>query len=329
MAKNFDLGIMFRCLRAPEELVAFVQKTEAIGFDEVWVVEDCFFAGGVSSMTMTLARTEHIKVGLGIMPAVSRNAAFTAMEIAALARLFPGRTLPGLGHGVGEWMKQIGAFPKSQLAALEEVTATVRDLLRGKLVNYDGKHVHLRDVQLEFPPDDVPPISLGVRGPKSLQVSGRVADGTILAEYASPAYVKWAIEQIKVGQQQAGRKNEAHRVTVYAWCLIDEDRENAINKLRPRIADGLASGNLHAYLAPLGITEDVQKLLDEGGVDKLASDMPEEWITQLAVVGTPDDCRDAIQKLADAGADSVVFVPVEDDLGTLEQIGSSLLPLFS
>ena len=44
------------------------------------------------------------------MRAVARNAAFTAMEIAALAELYPARLIIGLGHGMAGWMRQIGAY---------------------------------------------------------------------------------------------------------------------------------------------------------------------------------------------------------------------------
>jgi 5,10-methylenetetrahydromethanopterin reductase len=55
MQKNFDLGTMFRCQNSPEELVRYVQKAENAGFDKVWIVEDCFFAGGIASVATALA----------------------------------------------------------------------------------------------------------------------------------------------------------------------------------------------------------------------------------------------------------------------------------
>lgn len=96
------LGVMLRRELRPEHAVDFSRRTEAAGFDALWIVEDCFFAGGIS--TVTLARTERIQVGLGITPAVARSPAFSAMEFAALARYFPGRFLAGIGHGVTAWL---------------------------------------------------------------------------------------------------------------------------------------------------------------------------------------------------------------------------------
>jgi alkanesulfonate monooxygenase SsuD/methylene tetrahydromethanopterin reductase-like flavin-dependent oxidoreductase (luciferase family) len=75
--------------------------------------------------------------------------------------------------------------------------------------------VRLDEVELEHPPANPPPIYTGVRGPKSLKLSGEVADGTILVERSGPTYVRWARERIDEGRQAAGRTDE-HRVTVYA-----------------------------------------------------------------------------------------------------------------
>src|SRR5688572_22018758 len=194
-----SLGIMFQREYPPEELIAFTKATEALGMDELWVVEDCFYAGGIAQAATVLAHSERIRVGLGIMPAVARNPAFTALEIASLARIAPKRLMAGIGHGVTAWMEQIGALPKSQLAALEETTLALKGILSGNNYSLDGKWAQLKDVKLVHPLSSIPPIYLGVRSEKSLQLSGRFADGSILAEGSSPAYIRWAKEQIALG----------------------------------------------------------------------------------------------------------------------------------
>lgn len=135
------------------EVAAWIEQS---GVDEVWLAEDCFFAGGIAAAGAALASTERITVGLGILPAVARNAAFTAMEIAALADLFPGRITVGLGHGMPDWMRQIGAAPRSPLTALGEHLSAVRDLLAGGTVTVEGDYVRLDRVALDHPPALVP-----------------------------------------------------------------------------------------------------------------------------------------------------------------------------
>lgn len=298
-----SLGFMIRREIFPENLPDVAQRIEQAGFDEVWVVEDCFYGSGIASATAALASTEKIKVGLGIMPAVARNPAFTAMEIATLGRIYPERFLPGIGHGVGAWMQQIGAFPASQLVALEETVQVVRLLLRGETVSFMGKHVQLNDVTLEFAPNPVPPVSLGVRGPKSLAISGRVADGTILAEGSSPAYIKWARTQINA--------DTPHRVTVYVLCDFGD---NAHQNARRILAGIMAEERTHVHFEPMGIVPEIKRLVEAGTLQK---DMPDTWVEELAVL--PETGQATIERLRAAGADSVVLVPIEDDLATITE----------
>ncbi len=306
---EIPLGIVFRPERPPEEMPAFARRAEDVGFDEVWIWEDCFYSGGIALASAALAATERTSVGLGIMPAVARNAAFAAMEIATLARLYPGRFLPGFGHGIAAWMRQVGAFPNSQLAALEEVTVTVRAILAGEPVTFAGTEVQLADVQLTHPPDPVPPISLGVRGPKSLALSGRSAGGTILADGSPAAYVAWAREQIEKGRREAGR-DDAHRLTVYALACAGETTEEAREELRPVLAASLYPGYLDTHLEPLGILPQVEALRQSGDMAHFAAQMPDQWIDQLALAGTSDDWLTAVDRYVTAGADALVLVPL-------------------
>ncbi|MBZ0315850.1 MAG: LLM class flavin-dependent oxidoreductase [Anaerolineae bacterium] len=305
------LGLMFQREYPPEELIAFTKEVEKSGLDELWVVEDCFYAGGIAQAATALAHSEKLQVGLGIIPAVSRNPAFTALEIASLARIAPARFLAGIGHGVTEWMQQIGAFPKSQLAAIEEATRAVKGILSGENFSIEGEWARLRDVQLVHPPQVVPPVYLGVRSAKSLQISGRVADGSILAEGCSPAYIRWAREQIEIGRQAEGR-TEHHHITLYIYWSMDEDENVTEGRVRERVAANMAGGHKDPYQEALGIVDDVKALLMAGGVDALRDKMPIEWLHDLAVYGTPETCARTLDNLAAAGADSITLVPLMD-----------------
>jgi 5,10-methylenetetrahydromethanopterin reductase len=302
------IGYVIRPEHPPEDLPELARRVEAAGFDELWLWEDCFWAGGIATVGATLAATSTLRVGLGITPAPMRNPATLAMEIAALERLYPGRVLPGIGHGVAEWMDQIGALPASQLGLLEEVISAVRALLAGEELNVQGRFVKLDRVRLEQPPAQAPPISAGVRRPKSLAVSGRVADGTILAEPAPVEYVRWAREHIAA--------TRPHRLTVYSVYAMDADGTAARASLRPLVAQHLRRGGPHVDALGLGP-------VPEG-------EIPDEWIQRLCVVaGTPEECAEGIQALAAAGADAIPLggpyakPPAED----IERLGRELLPL--
>jgi 5,10-methylenetetrahydromethanopterin reductase len=188
------VGIVFRPQLPPERLREVATAAEAAGLDDLWLWEDCFLEGGLTSATAVLACTGSLRVGLGLMPVPLRNPALAAMEIATLARLFPGRFVPAAGHGVLEWMAQVGARADSPLALLREWVSAVRSLLHAETVTVSGRYVRLDQVTLDWPPQAVPPLLVGARGPKTLAVAGAVADGLVLDAGITLDGVRGAIE---------------------------------------------------------------------------------------------------------------------------------------
>jgi 5,10-methylenetetrahydromethanopterin reductase len=219
------LGVMFDRARPPEDLSGFARELEAVGVDEIWVVEDLGWGGAISAAATALAATGTITVGIGIVPAPLRNPAVLAMELATLARLHPSRLLAGIGHGVGSWMTQVGAGVASPLTLLEESFVAVRALLAGELVELNGRYVHLAGVQLVHPPRTPPPLLAGVMKPRSLALAGRLADGTILAEGTGPQSIAAALGYISAPGP--------HQLVVLTHLCVDDDEDAVERALAP------------------------------------------------------------------------------------------------
>jgi alkanesulfonate monooxygenase SsuD/methylene tetrahydromethanopterin reductase-like flavin-dependent oxidoreductase (luciferase family) len=296
-----EIGMCFDRALPPPLVVEFATRLESGGGGQLWVIEDCFYTAGVSLAAAALAVTERLRVGLGILPAVARNPAVTAMEIATLSALAPGRVLAGIGHGVQDWMAQMGARTPSPLTTLEEVIVAVRRLLSGTQVTLDGRHVHLDRVRLAQPPLDPPPVLAGVRGPRSLAMAGRVADGVVLAEPASPSYVRWALDR-------AGRPARFHVAAFAALCVAD-DRSTAYRRMAPWLAGLLGEPN--TALRALPFFDDLVAHYGSRGADGLVG-MPPEWWVEIGPIGTLEDARAHIDALEAAGAQSIGLFPAPD-----------------
>jgi 5,10-methylenetetrahydromethanopterin reductase len=204
------VGILFRPQLPPERLREFVISAETAGLDDLWMWEDCFLEGGLATATAALAWSSSLRIGLGLMPVPLRNPALAAMEVATLARLFPGRFVPAVGHGVLPWMEQVGARASSPMTLLREWVTATRSLLRGDAVTVSGQYVRLSDVALDWPPAAVPPLLVGARGPKTLALAGELADGLVLDAGISPPGVRQAVERA------AARR--PHEVVVNVLC---------------------------------------------------------------------------------------------------------------
>lgn len=316
-----SLGVGFPREFSADRVTGVARQLEASGVAELWVVEDCFYTTGITLAAAALAVTERLTVGLGILPAVARNPAITAMEIATLAGLAPGRVVAGIGHGMQDWMGQIGARSQSPLTTLAEVLQTVRRLLRGETVTEHGRTVQLTDVLLDQPPAEVPPILAGVRGPRSVAMAGRCADGLVLADGSPPSYVRWARERAAA----PGR----FEVAVLVPTHIDRDQTAARRHAAPRIADLVRS-------APPGVRgepffDDLAALVAERGPDGVLA-APDEWWAQLGAIGTPEDAAAHVAALGAAGTDRVSLALDADPATWAEQarrVGSELVSLLA
>jgi alkanesulfonate monooxygenase SsuD/methylene tetrahydromethanopterin reductase-like flavin-dependent oxidoreductase (luciferase family) len=238
----------------PDEFRDAVLVAEREGLPELWIWEDCFRTSAFAAATAALAWTERLRIGIGIAPMPMRNAAATAMEIATVERLFPGRLLPGLGHGVLPWMGQIGARVASPLTLMREYVPAVRGLLAGEQVDAAGRYVTLDAVRLDYPPASAPLVYAAAEGPKTLRLSGEVADGTVLDSGHTPAEVRAAVDAIRGARADAGRAG-AHDVVSYVVAAFGPDAEaRAISDVgdKPDPADRAVWGDPAAVAAALG-----------------------------------------------------------------------------
>ncbi|ROR91884.1 LLM class flavin-dependent oxidoreductase [Nocardioides aurantiacus] len=221
-------GVVFRPQSPPERLREVVEAADAAeAVDELWLWEDCFLEGGLTAAAAALAWSSRVRVGIGLLPVPLRNPALVAMEVATLARLFPDRFVLGLGHGVLDWMAQVGARAPSPMTLLREHTSAVVALLAGERVTVSGSYVQLDDVALDWPPERLPRLLLGARGPRTVALAGELTDGVLLDAVAGPDEVARARETAQEARRLAGREGEVH-VAAYTQVGAAEVSADAV-----------------------------------------------------------------------------------------------------
>lgn len=301
-----------------DQVLEFARRVDDLGFDELWVVEDLGFRGGVAQAAAVLAATQRVRVGIGILPAAVRNVAFEAMELATLAQLFPGRVDVGIGHGMPPWLSRVGAWPSRPLSLLEAHVTALAALLRGETVTSTGL-VELDEVALDASsrPEAVPDILLGVRGPKSLAVSGRIAAGTVLAEPSTPEYARAALEQIASARP--------HRLVAYNVAAVADTEAEALAQARPGL-EWIGEPDWAPHIAPLDIAEEFAALRARSATRaEFVAALPDEWVARLALAGTPGTVRERVRALGEAGVTSSIMIPMGDDpLAAVESLARVL-----
>jgi alkanesulfonate monooxygenase SsuD/methylene tetrahydromethanopterin reductase-like flavin-dependent oxidoreductase (luciferase family) len=221
---NAPIGVVFRPDFRPDTLRETAAAADRAGVAELWLWEDCFLQGGIAQAAVALASSETLTVGLGVLPAPLRNVVTTAMEIATLEAMFPGRLRVGIGHGVQDWMRQAGAAVASPLTLMREYVTALGDLLAGRSVTLDGRYVRLADVRLDWPPRQPVPVLIGGTGPKTLALAGEIADGVILDSQYTATTVR-ALGHVASGR--AGRGDTRFSTVLFLACSPDEAAESA------------------------------------------------------------------------------------------------------
>lgn len=316
-----NIGMCFDPGYPAADVIDYAERLETAGIDQLWIIEDCFQTAGITLAAAALARTSRLEVGFGILPAVSRNAAVTAMELATLAELAPGRVIGGIGHGVQDWMGQMGARTASPLTTLEEVVDAVKRLLSGERVTVAGKHVTLDDVALDPAPAVVPPILIGARRAMSMALAGRVADGVVLVGGSGPAHVRNCIER-------AGRTGDPNfRVVAFASLCVQPERKLAYRAMAPYVAELL--GEKAPCILEHPNADEIQERFDARGHEGIA-DMPSRWWAEIGPIGTLDDAIAFTGASVAAGVTDVAFFPgpeleeAYDDIGIVTEIAAAI-----
>ncbi|MCK8615315.1 LLM class flavin-dependent oxidoreductase [Gordonia sp. C13] len=330
LPKTATVGVLLPTTTRPADLVDTSVLVEKLGFSELWVGEDYFYLAGPSSAAIALSVTSNITVGIGLVSAVVRHPAVLAMEISTIAGAFPGRLVTGIGHGVPVWTKQMGLYPKSPVTALSTVIETTGRLLAGETLAIDDGPYYFDNVSLVHPlaADQSAPLYAGVVGPKSLEMSGQSADGTIMSMLAGPKYLSFVREKLAEGAARTGRDITTHQIPTFAIYSVSDDREAARADARPVVAHFLDAIGPSAMTDVYGINDDLKEILALDDSAKIAAAIPDEWIDYFAVAGTPAECIDKIRALRDAGATSVVLAPypAEKSVAVLEQTATDVLP---
>ncbi|APA99630.1 LLM class flavin-dependent oxidoreductase [Nocardia seriolae] len=268
------LGAVFRPQNPPERLRDVVRAADETGLDELWLWEDCFLEGGISTAAAALAWSERVRIGVGVLPVPLRNVAVTAMEIATLERMFPGRGIWGVGHGVQEWMEQVGARAASPVTLLREYLDALRGLLDGQRITVKGSYVQLDDVALDWPPTTAPPILAAAKGPKTMRLVGESADGMVLDNSASAERIRAAADIVAAARSES-LAAQPYPIVVYLLAATG-----------PGAADRVA--------AELRAKE-------------------RDAIPDLGVAGDARAIADTVIRWTEAGATSVVLQPTGDE----------------
>jgi coenzyme F420-dependent oxidoreductase len=296
-----DVSLPVAAQPSVDSLVDYARTAERLGYDRAWLPET-WGRDAVTTLTAIAERTDEIGIGSSILNVYSRSPALLGQTAATLAEVSDGRFRLGVGPSgpilVEGWH---GAEFDRPLRRTRETVEVVKRVLSGETVTYDGDVFQLAGFRLRCePPDPVPGVDAAGMGPKAVELAGRFADGWH-ALMVTPDGLRERLADLRRGADLGGRDPADLRVTLSLGCSALSDRERARHLARNHLAfyvggmgtfyrDALARQGYEAT------AEEISRHWANRDREAAMDAIPEALLDDLAVAGTPDECRDRLRE---------------------------------
>ena len=207
--------------RSVAMFAADVKRAEALGWDAALQPDSQLRRRDTYVMLAAAAEaTSHIMLGTLLANPVNRHPTVTASSIATIDELAPGRVL--LGWGVGDTAVRLAGLKPARMAELESSTRLMRKLLDGEAVEVGAA------APARLPHHRPVPIWIAAGGPKTLKMSGGVADGVFIRVGTHAANIARSVELIRAGAKEAGRDPAKVRIAAIFHTVFLDDPERAL-----------------------------------------------------------------------------------------------------
>lgn len=248
------------------------------GFTSYWLADHP--TGGFDALTALAIAGQavpDIELGTAIIPSFPRNPMALAAQVLTTNDALGGRLTLGLGLSHAVMMADLGIEFDKPIRHLREYLSILMPLLHDGEVDYSGELLSCKARVFKKPATPVP-VLVAALGPQALRLTGRLADGTILAWVGTKTVREHIVPTISEAAAAAGRASP-RVVATLPMCVTDD-----VEKVRASIDANLGSyGELPSYRA----------MFEREGVSSPSG---------VAMVGSKAEVEDAIAAMAAAGA---------------------------
>lgn len=329
MAQRMALYLQDRHSIAHE--IEIVQYAEQRGFSEIWQADTRLARDCVVMMGALLQATDDIRIGAGVLPIYTRNAAVIAASFSTMWEL-GGLTSDGQSRvmlGLGAWWEpiasRVGVDRKRPLKAMRENVEAIRQLFTMEEVTYDGEFVKLDQVRLDVAFGEVSardiPIYIGATGPKMMELTGEICDGAVLNYIVPTDYIEAAVDQLAEGARRAGKTiDDIDRPELLVCSLSDDDPHSAIMEGKKLLAYYLGTEPhiMKASKVDPDLVARVQEVVGwpatEADYAKAAHLIPDDVVDTVMAVGSSGKCREKVAAYIEAGVTCPILFPMMDDI---------------
>lgn len=309
----------------------YVVEAERLGADFVWTAE-AWGHDAVTPLAFVAARTSRIRLGTGIIQAGTRTPALIAMTAMSLAAMSNGRFVLGLGVSgpqvIEGWH---GLRFDRPVLRMRETVEIVRRAIRGERLEYHGQVYELplpggegKALRSAARPQPDIPIYLATLSPRSLEITGEIADGWLGTSFM-PEHADIFFQHIATGAARVGRTLADLDLHAGGAVAFGDDLPAMIARRRPGLAFSLGAMGSRAHnfyndayrrAGYPDVAGEVQRLWLEGRRDDATARVPDEMVIQTNLIGTEAMVRDRVRAYRNAG---ITTLRVEPDGATIDE----------
>ena len=287
-----------------EELPAFYQAADRMGFDSLWVTEMLFNRAWTGSrgldpfgvLAAAAAVTSRIRLGTAVLWPLRQPILSLANETANIDQLSRGRLSLGLSNGTWPGERDRDARRPRVGGRFKETITVLKALWSEPEVSFKGSHFNLRSASVDYRPVQAGgiPIIVGGVTSASVNLAATLADGWVHPSGGVPEGVERGCQIVRQLAGRAGRDPDSLELIKIIYLSIDNDRDRAREPMAQYLG-GFYRGHYN--------------------VDR--------W----CAFGPPGECAAFIRRFLEAGFTTVMLCMARPDVEQLERLHREVVPL--
>jgi 5,10-methylenetetrahydromethanopterin reductase len=312
-------------------------------FTRVWTNDNLEYRSVLASSAAILACLP-VKLGTAVAVPYFRNPIDVAMAFATMSELANGRDISlGLGPGSRSILTRHVVRTKP-LAIMAELALALRALFAGDTLTTSdlpvlAEYFHLNADHYTLRFKTQAPIHLyygpSLLKPAVLDLIARHFDGVVLQTLYGIDDMEASLARLDSARSQSGAKQPL-RKTMLVNASVSRDGA-AARRHAKRFVSHIVSGWPDDVLTAKGIDPKAiqavrQAYAENRGVDSASALTPDEAVERLIISGTPDECRDRLQRLFQLAArhgfgEITIGVPLGPDVPeAIDLWGNEIFP---
>ena len=218
--------------------IEMIKTADELGYYACYAVDETWHKDLWTLFAAAADKTEQIRFGPNVTHVFLREPTLICQQLATLDEITGGRTECVVSTGNFGLMAQyhLDWASRKPLSRLREALYVMRTFLdegkidfEGDFFQYTGLFTAARPVQ-----ERIPLLMGGMKGPRSFQTAGELADGLHQAlAYSREAY-DYQVENMREGAERAGRSLDDLDVGAWTVTVVSEDSAAAKHAARPR-----------------------------------------------------------------------------------------------